>query len=72
MRECINKDARLSCRIFDLKRRIAEEERRVALESMPWDTRVRSEIVELMEKTLKDLEARMVTLQSADQEQLKK
>jgi hypothetical protein len=72
MRESIDEYARLSRRIADVKSRIAEGQERLVPDGLPWDAPVRTEILELLKTTLRDLEARIAALQSADQEQAKK
>ncbi len=72
MRESIDEYARLSRRIADVKSRIAEGQERRVPDGLPWDAPVRTEIQELLKTTLRDLEARMAALESADQEQAKK
>lgn len=60
--------ARLSARILDMKRRIAEGQEQDALDGHPWDRSAGVRMVELLIASLADWEARLAALQNSDEE----
>jgi hypothetical protein len=67
MRERIGEQARLTCRLADVERCIGEHQGQIARGDPPWYMPDQAAILDLLEETLNDLEARKGALERDSQ-----